>query len=108
MNNRRKTPRLAISFNVDIFDSSPSSLDGPLEATTTNISKEGLGITVPKEMSLVSPVSVSIQEGNFNSLCLCDVIWAKKQGGATAFGLTIRKWTQLDRLLRTKLSSLGV
>jgi hypothetical protein len=105
---RRLHPRLEGHFNVDLLnmgDDPTYSIDeSVVEAEALDISKHGMRIASSYNAPVKSIISVIAYYMGQGSICMCEVVWKREENGRFVYGLYIKSWSQLDRMLEKKLN----
>lgn len=107
---RRKFPRLAARFRVDLLNMGDDPMFGTdqavIEAESLDISKQGLRIKTSYNVSVKSNLSVIVYHKRHQSVALCQVVWKREMIREFVYGLYIKEWSELDKDLLARLNSL--
>ncbi len=77
-----------------------------VSAEALDISKHGLRLTSAYNVPVGTVVSVVTYYQSQGSVCLCDVVWKRMEGKKILYGLYIKNWGRLDKLLEHKLNEM--
>jgi hypothetical protein len=108
---RRQYPRLEGHFKVDLLnmgdDPAIPVTEPVVPAEALDISKHGLRLESAYNVPVGTLVSVVTYYHGQGSVCICDVVWKRAgQGQKSLYGLYIKNWGKLDRLLERKLGEM--
>lgn len=107
---RRVHPRLEGQFHVDLLNMGDDPTISPFESVVSgealDVSRAGMRLKVTYRVPVGTFLSAIVYYKGFESICLCEVVWRREIMGEQLYGLYIREWSKLDRLLENQLASM--
>lgn len=107
---RRVHPRLEGQFQVDLLNMGDDPEISPFEAVVVgealDVSRSGMRLKVTYRVPVGTFLSAIVYTKGFESICLCEVVWRRELMGEQLYGLYIREWSKMDRLLENQLASM--
>jgi hypothetical protein len=103
---RRRNPRLHTDARADIMGSVDQPAERPTGARVLNISKGGVALRTDRDMTVGTRVSLVLYYEGYDSVCLGELIWKKKENGLWVYGICVQRWSFLDPVLEQRLSAL--
>lgn len=108
---RRQYPRLEGHFKVDLLnmgdDPAIPVAEPVVAAEALDISKHGMRLQSAYNVPVGTLVSVVTYFQGQGSVCICDVVWKRAgENNKALYGLYIKNWGKLDRLLERKLNEM--
>lgn len=109
---RRNHPRLEGQFQVDLLnmgdDPSISPFESVVPGEALDVSRSGMRLKVTYKVPVGTFLSAIVYYKGYQSICLCEIVWRRELMGEQLYGLYIREWSKLDKVLETALSSMEV
>ena len=105
---RRVHPRLEGQFSVDLLnmgdDPSVSAFEAIVTGEALDVSRSGMRLKITYKVPVGTQLSVIVYYKNYESICLCEVVWRREMMGEQLYGLYIKEWSTLDPLLARQMS----
>ena len=105
---RRIHPRLEGQFRVDLLnmgdDESVAEFESVVPGEALDVSRSGMRLKVTYRVPVGTFLSAIVYYKGFESICLCEIVWRRELMGEQLYGLYIRDWSKMDRLLENQLA----
>lgn len=105
---RRAHPRLEGQFRMDLLNMGDDPEISPYESVVPgdalDISRSGMRMKVTYRVPVGTFLSVIVYYKGHDSICLCEVVWRREMMGEQLYGLYVREWSKMDRLLENQLA----
>jgi hypothetical protein len=83
----------------------------PFEAVVVgealDVSRTGMRLKTAYRVPVGSYVSAIVYYRNYESICLCEVVWRRDVIGEQLYGLRIKEWSKLDKCLSQQLEAMA-
>ncbi len=107
---RRTHPRFEGQFRVDLLnmgdDPSISQFEAVVVGEALDVSRTGMRLKTTYSVPVGTFVSAIVYYRNYESICLCEVVWRRDMMGEQLYGLRIKEWSRLDKALGRQLEEM--
>ena len=104
---RRRHPRIAVDMRANLYDAVESTGKEIVSGRAVNISRCGMMLKIDFEAPLGSLHVMAVSYGDFESICLAQVVWKDRRDEFTVYGLDIKRWSYMDPALERLFESHG-